>query len=179
MKLFNRDLIARLHTFCRQLNIASWAPDWPSLVLLGYREHRMAAAKFGVFGNNIETTCVREKGVWGHLSEAPRAGRGAGVPRLHVALTNCFPRLLGGSLGPVVSAEGPWESLVTAMARVAMTYMAYKPLGKQGRSCDGSASGGSSKLKVMNLTQSWGRFPGGKGDLQGGADDSIKKRGVF
>lgn len=79
----------------------------------------------------------------------------------------------------MVSAEGPWESLVTTMARVEVTYMAYKPLGKQGRSCDGGASGGSSRLKVMNLTQGWGRFPGGKGDLQGGADDSTKKKGVF
>lgn len=34
---------------------------------------------------------------------------------------------------------------------------------KQGRSCDGGASGGSSKLKGTNLTQGWGRFPGGKG----------------
>lgn len=98
----------------------------------------MAAAKFGVFGNNIETTWVHEKGVWGHLSEAPWAGRGAGVPPLHAALTNCFPRLLGGSGGPVIFAEGPRESLVTTMARVAMTYMAYKLLGSKGGAVTGA-----------------------------------------
>lgn len=41
----------------------------------------------------------------------------------------------------MVSAECPWESLVITMARVVMTYMAYKLPGKQGRSCDGGASG--------------------------------------
>lgn len=40
----------------------------------------MAAAKFGVFGNNIETTWVHEKGVRGHLSEASWVGHGASSP---------------------------------------------------------------------------------------------------
>lgn len=79
----------------------------------------------------------------------------------------------------MVSAECPWESLVITMAKVAMTYMAYKLPGKQGRSCDGGASGGSSKLQVTDLTQGWGRFPGGKENLQGVANDSTKNRGVF
>ena len=38
----------------------------------------------------------------------------------------------------MVSAEGPWESLVTIMARVAMTYMAYKLLGSKGGAVTGA-----------------------------------------
>lgn len=64
----------RLHTFCRQLNIPSWAPDYHSLVFLWYREHRMVAAKFGVFGNNIETTGIQEKRALCHLPEDPPGG---------------------------------------------------------------------------------------------------------
>lgn len=59
--LFNRNLIVHLHTFCCQLNVLSWAPDYHSPVLLQYKEHRVAAAKFGVFGNNFETTGKQEK----------------------------------------------------------------------------------------------------------------------
>lgn len=35
------------------------------------------------------------------------------------------------------------------------------------------------KLQVTDLTQGWQRFPGGKGNLQGVANDSTKNRGVF
>lgn len=39
-----------------------------------------------------------------------------------------------------------------------------------GRRRDRSAAGGSSKLRVMNLTQGQGRFLGGKGNLQEAED---------
>ena len=57
----------------------------------------MAAAKFGVFGNNIETTWVHEKEFGGICLKPRGLGMGLQAPSLHVALTNCFPRLLGGS----------------------------------------------------------------------------------
>lgn len=53
--LFNRNLTACLHTFCCQRNILSRALG-PHSPVLWYEEHRMAAAKFGVFENNTETT---------------------------------------------------------------------------------------------------------------------------
>lgn len=88
--LFNRNLIVCLHTSCCQLNVPSWTPDDHSPVFLWWRERGTAAAKFGVFGNNIETTGMHEKQAWCHLSKTHWLGLRQEDHR-PVTLCDCFP----------------------------------------------------------------------------------------
>lgn len=82
----------------------------------------MVAAKFGVFGNNIETTGIQEKRALCHLPEDPPGGPASQVdqPRRWTSLAlpgALFPA--PKSWEPERSVEGPWESLMRSTARAA------------------------------------------------------------
>ena len=83
----------------------------------------MAADKFRVFGNNMETAGVQDQRAWCRLPEGPLPPRGP-EPLLPA------PGLVAGG-GRVVVPEdqrslqkSPWESSVRAVARGAMPCMA-------------------------------------------------------